>query len=80
MKSFIDSQEALLWLMSNRFDGQLSDKDGNKFCHGKSNTVMIEYYNRNDEGLLELNDIDTISYEDFIKEYDGTELFVTKNI
>ena len=80
MKSFIDSQEALLWLMTNRFDGQLLDKDRNRFYHGKSNTIMIEYYDHNDEGLLEINDIDTISYEDFVKDYDGVELFVTKNI
>lgn len=82
MKSFVNSQDALLWLMTNRFDGQLLDKNGNRFYHGKSNTIIIEYYACNDEGLLELNDIDTISYEDFVKDYDGVNLdvIIDKNI
>jgi hypothetical protein len=80
MKSFKNSQDALLYLMTNRFTHHLMDEYGNSFYHGKSNTIEIERWGDNGEGIWECYDTENISYEDFIKNYDGVELFVTKNI
>ena len=80
MKSFTNSQDALLYLMTNRFTHHLDDKYGNSYYHGKSNTIDIEIWEDNGEGTLEMTDVETISYGDFIKNCDGIELFVTKNI
>lgn len=80
MKSFTNSQDALLYLMANRFTHHLDDKYGNSYYHGKSNTIDIETWDVSSVGTLDMVDVETISYGDFIKNYDGVELFVTKNI
>lgn len=45
-----------------------------------NNTIDIEIWEDRGDGILDMIDVEIISYEDFIKEYDGVELFVTKNI
>jgi hypothetical protein len=80
MKIFKNSQDALLWLMSNRFTHHLSDVFGNSYYHGKSNTIEIEKWGDDGEGVLEMYDVETISYDEFIEDYDGVELFEEKNI
>ena len=81
MKSFTNSQDALLYLMTNRFTHHLDDKYGNSYHLGSNNnTIDIEIWEDRGDGTLDMVDVEIISYEDFIKEYDGVELFVTKNI
>ena len=80
MKSFTNSQDALLYLMTNRFTHHLDDEYGNSYYLGKTNTIDIEIWEDRGDGTLDMIDVETISYGDFIKEYDGVELFVTKNI
>lgn len=80
MKSFINSQDALLYLMTNRFTHHLIDEYGNSYYHGKSNTIEIERWGDNGEGIWECYDIETISYDEFVQDYDGVELFELKNI
>jgi len=80
MKSFINSQDALLYLMTNRFTHHLDDKYGNSYYLGENNTIDIEIWEDRGDGTLDMIDVETISYEDFIKIYDGVELFITKNI
>jgi len=80
MKSFTNSQDALLYLMTNRFTHHLDDKYGNSYHLGKNNTIDIEIWEDRGDGILDMADVEIISYEDFIKIYDGVELFVTKNI
>ncbi len=80
MKSFTNSQDALLYLMTNRFTHHLIDEYGNLYYHGKNNTIEIEKCGDNGEGIWECYDTETISYDEFVQDYDGVELFVTKNI
>jgi hypothetical protein len=82
MKIFRDSQYALLWLMSNRFTHHLEDEFGNSFCHDnqEKNTIIIEYWGDEGEGVLEMYDVNKMSYEEFIEDYDGVLLFGVKNI
>ena len=81
MKSFINSQDALLYLMTNRFTHHLDDKHGNSYYLGNNNnTIDIEIWKDRGDGILDMIDVEIISYEDFIKIYDGVELFVTENI
>ena len=53
---------------------------GNSYYHGKSNTIEIEKWGDDGEGVLEMYDVETISYDEFIEDYDGVELFEEKNI
>lgn len=80
MQSFTNSQDALLYLMTNRFTHHLDDKHGNSYYLGKSNNIDIEIWEDRGDGILDMVDVETISYEDFVKTYDNVELFVAENI
>ena len=79
MKYFKNSQDALLWLMSNRFTHHLEDEFGNSFCYD-DNDIIMEYWGDEDEGVLEMYDVERISYEEFVEDYDGVLLISVKNI
>ena len=79
MKSFKNSQDALLYLMTNRFTHHLEDEFGNSFCHG-NNEIIMEYWGDEGEGVLEMYDVNTMSYEEFVEDYDGILLFGVENI
>ena len=70
---FENIQDALLWLMTNRFnkedEAKLYDKYGNYFMHSSYNNIIEYYFCNNDEW-----DFNRISYEDFIDQFKGIVL------
>jgi hypothetical protein len=75
-----DSQSALLWLMSNRFHGTLTDEYGNIFSHQNPNMIRIEMWSYDYDGVFDCYDIQNISYEDFVNDYSDTEFTGYNNV
>lgn len=81
---FENIQDALLWLMTNRFnkedDAKLFDQYGNYFIHSEYNNIIEHYWYYGDSedeygNLISGDwDFDRLSYEDFISQFEGTVL------